>query len=550
VVPSRFRARGTTSGRDTKEKHLAIFKRIRNLLFMLMAVAAWTLVGSPVGHAADAPGTAKTDLAQQEKQLREALSADPNDAAAHLKLGNLYLEQGRYPAAVDQAKAAKQGGGHNDEADALLAWTLFLSNEGNALLKEIKPGDREAHSESIVRMSLGLACINPLELDCAGPLLSTAVQLDSNSWRARIGYARFLMLKRRLPEAREQIEAARSLGPNEVGVMRIAAELDRAEGNTDAAIAGFTKVLELSPGSVPSLAGRADALISQNKLSEAQNDLTAAVKRVRHPQLLFLEALILVQQNKLADADHLLGQASPVFARMRIGFYLHAVVKFRLGAEDTATFYLSKFQGQQPSVPAAAHLLAEMALHRKDAVTAIKLLEPMVEANPLDQEAVTRLARAYLLDGKPERVIVLYQQTTAAPVRRVTPGLDVAGFIMMYGDAVGDLTEIEKIIMVKAPELVMPMIALRQGDVDKAALLAEPLAEKNPSNPVIQDFLGSVRLAQKRFSEAEQIFRQVVEKNPDFMPAAFNLIGALVASNKQQIAQWRLEKLAQRAAAR
>jgi len=128
--------------------------------------------------------------------------------------------------------------------------------------------------------------------------------------------------------------------------------------------------------------------------------------------------------------------------------------------------------------------------------------------------------------------------------------LDVAGFIMMYGDAVGDLTEIEKIIMVKAPELVMPMIALRQGDVDKAALLAEPLAEKNPSNPVIQDFLGSVRLAQKRFSEAEQIFRQVVEKNPDFMPAAFNLIGALVASNKQQIAQWRLEKLAQRAAAR
>jgi hypothetical protein len=41
-----------------------------------------------------------------------------------------------------------------------------------------------------------------------------------------------------------------------------------------------------------------------------------------------------------------------------------------------------------------------------------------------------------------------------------------------------------------------------------------------------------------------------VEKNPDFMPAAFNLIGALVASNKQQIAQWRLEKLAQRAAAR
>jgi predicted Zn-dependent protease len=97
----------------------------------------------------------------------------------------------------------------------------------------------------------------------------------------------------------------------------------------------------------------------------------------------------------------------------------------------------------------------------------------------------------------------------------------------------GDLLEIEKVISTKAPDAVTPMTDLRQGDLTKASALAESLAGSAPNDPVIQNLLGSVRLAQKRLPEAEAIFRGILDKNRDFTPAAFNLVQVLVAEQRQ-----------------
>ena len=150
--------------------------------------------------------------------MRSALSANPDDGGAHVKLGHVYIDEGKYAAAVDEARAALRGGARNDDADALLAWALFLANEQNVLLAQIKPGQREAHAESTVRLSLGMAHLNPLELDSVEPLLRDAVRLDPGSWRAHIALARFLILKRKLPEARAQLEAASAIAPGEAGL--------------------------------------------------------------------------------------------------------------------------------------------------------------------------------------------------------------------------------------------------------------------------------------------------------------------------------------------
>jgi predicted Zn-dependent protease len=61
---------------------------------------------------------------------------------------------------------------------------------------------------------------------------------------------------------------------------------------------------------------------------------------------------------------------------------------------------------------------------------------------------------------------------------------------------------------------------------------------------VIQNVLGSVRLAQKRLPEAEAIFRGILDKHPDFTPAAFNLVQVLVAEQRQDEAKEMLHDLA------
>jgi cellulose synthase operon protein C len=533
-----------------QEKRLLGLTRINNFLLTL-ATAAFTLTAFPAGHAADAPdATQKTDTAvdlRRETELRTALKADPNNAEAHLQLGRIHLDKGNWTAAAAEARAARSSGTRNDEADALLAWALYLEGKYNVLFRQVEPGEREATSESMVRMSLGLAALYTFEFDRAEPLLRDAVRLDPGSYRAHIALARLLILQRKLPEARELLDAARAIGPSEIGVTRITGELLRAQGDTTGAIAAFSKVLEAAPTSLPAIAGRVDALISENKLSEAQRDVSLALRGDNsHPQLVFLGALILARQNKLAEADRLLTTANAAFGHMPIGYYLQGVVRFRLGRYEIAEFDLAKFQGKQPDVPGVARLRAEIALHRKDPAGAIKLLEPVVKANPADQSAVTELARAYLATGRSDQVLQLYEQlATASPERVVTPG-DPAGLLMIYGDAYGDLMEIEKVILTKAPDVVTPMTELRQGDLTKASALAESLAGSTPNDPVIQNLLGSVRLAQKRLPEAEAIFRGVLDKNRDFTPAAFNLVQVLVAEQRQDEAKAMLHDLAPR----
>jgi predicted Zn-dependent protease len=88
------------------------------------------------------------------------------------------------------------------------------------------------------------------------------------------------------------------------------------------------------------------------------------------------------------------------------------------------------------------------------------------------------------------------------------------------------------------------MDELRQGDLIKASDSAESLAGSAPNDPVVQNLLGSVRLAQKRLPEAEAIFRGILDKNRDFRPAAFNLVQVLVAEQRLDEAKEMLQDLA------
>ena len=117
--------------------------RINNFLLTL-ATAAFTLTAVPAGHAADAPDpTQKTDTAadllRRETELRTALKANPNNADAHLQLGRIHLDKGNWTAAAAEARAARSSGTQNDEADALLAWALYLEGKSNVLFDRSSP---------------------------------------------------------------------------------------------------------------------------------------------------------------------------------------------------------------------------------------------------------------------------------------------------------------------------------------------------------------------------------------------------------------------------
>lgn len=480
----------------------------------------------------------------QETELRNQLSGNPDDAAAHLKLGQLYIDAANFPAAVDQARAAQRDTNYRDDADALLARALFLGNQFDQVLVAVQPADRKPQAESQVRMSLGLALLNTAGVAQAKPLLEDAVRLDPASWRAHVALARVLILRRQLAAARTEIEAAQALVPDEVGVIRIAAELDRAAGDPNGAITKLSEVLKIHPTSVPALAGRADARISLDKLHDAQNDLNAAWQLVRNPQVVYLDALIFARNDKPQEAKRLLESINSVFTRMPIGYYLYGVLNYRVGQPETAEYNLAKFQARQPNVSGVALVRAEIALKRNDPAGAIEMLKPLIAVNPADTSVAMMLARAYVSNSQPDQALEMYRTLAATPPSNGPVTVDIEHLMMIYGDAYGDLTEIEKVIMHKAPDLVPPMEALRQGGIDRASEMAEALAKAKPDDPWIQNLLGSVRLAQKRLPEAEAIFRHILDKQPKFTTVVFSLVQTLVAEQRTEEARAMLEGLA------
>jgi tetratricopeptide (TPR) repeat protein len=500
------------------------------------AALAISLMLAGTAQAVEEGANQSTDVAglrAQETQLRAGLSKDPEDAPTRLKLGRVYIALGNFPAATEQARAAQRSAAYRDDADALLSSALLRENQFLVLLRDVKPGDRKPQVESEVRTSLGIAMLDTRRIDEAASLLQDAVRLNPASGLAHVGLARVLILLRKLPEARKHIEAAQLISPKQVLITRIAAELDRASGDATEAIAKFNEVLRASPTNVRALAGRAAAWISLDKLSDAQNDINAvlALRLPRtNPNVTFLGALILARQEKFAEAHRLLEKAQRVFDRMPIGLYLQGVLNYELGYLEIANTSLSNFYAVQPNASGAALLRAAIALRRKDSAAAIRVLEPFVTISPTDHLAVTMLAQAYVRNGRLEQAINMYDKLSTTPP--VAPKVDATRLMMIYGDAYGDLTEVDKIIMRKAPDTVVSMAALRDGDVSKAAKMAEELAMTRPDDARVQNLLGAVRIAQQRLPEAEAIFRGLLEKQPDFSMAAFGLAQVLMAEKR------------------
>ena len=509
-------------------------------------VAAWALVSSPIGqaqtaHQDEAQGTgtgpAVEKAIDQEKALHEAVKANPKDPEPHIKLAQFYRANGNYSAEEGEAREAIELGATASDVADVLAWALMMESKETELFAQIAPADRDPPVESTVRVSLGLAHLNLHEFREAEPLLRDAVRLDGQNRVARLALAKYLLDAGDFSGAREQIEAAGAISPNNLGIKRLLGELYRDEGKNEDAAAEFVEVLKEDPTNYQGLVGHADALISLNKFAEANVDVDLIFKVERgNAEGIYLRALILAREGKAADADNLLNVISGRLGQGARAYYLTGVVDFLRNQPELADTFLSRAAARQPSVSGPTRLRAEIALRRGSPRDAIDLLKPIVDAAPSDAAAATILARAYAANGDPDQALdVLRGAVNAQSGSGTNPPVAATAKPTDRADLV-DMAEIDKVAFPEqGAQAVTPLLVLTelsQGHLEKASGDAEDLAKALPDEPVDADLLGSVRLAQNRLPEAESIFRGIVTKNPTFVAASRNLAKVLEAENR------------------
>ncbi len=95
-------------------------------------------------------------------------------------------------------------------------------------------------------------------------------------------------------------------------------------------------------------------------------------------------------------------------------------------------------------------------------------------------------------------------------------------------------------------EIAGPLVVLndlRNGQLARASDMAEQLLKRRPDDAVVQELVGTVRLAQLRFADAEQIFKSIIAKEPDFIAARRDLAQTYLAMNRPDDARAALAAL-------
>jgi cellulose synthase operon protein C len=463
---------------------------------------------------------AKGDLRGAEIQLKNAARANPKDPGPHLELAKLYLKVGNLPAAEAEARLARRDGGKPDDVDPVLADTLLKQNKVNELFDQVKPDNRAPKSESHVRLDLGLMHLELRELDQAKTILTEAATLDPDAVGPKVALVRLFLASGKTADAAAELAKAQAIAPDDRGVALVQALLKRTQGDSDGAIAIYTKLLAKSPD-LEALLGRAAALLDEKKFDAAEKDIDQARKSApRNPLAVDFKAYVLASKGDLKGADDLLAGISAYFPFIPQAYFLAGAVKLALGQLQLADQDLSKYNARFPSDPAGQHLYAQAMLRERNFQGVISLLKPLIDQSTSDLVSDALLAQAYIATGEKNKAVEIYERAALAQPDNPEAQTRLAVAQLQVGDLSAGLAELEKTSATEEGiEIAGPLLILndlRQDKISEAAATADAMVRRNANDLVAQSWLGTVLIAQQDLPAAEKIFKSILEKDPNF----------------------------------
>ncbi|HZT52095.1 MAG TPA: XrtA/PEP-CTERM system TPR-repeat protein PrsT, partial [Stellaceae bacterium] len=492
---------------------------------MLVAVAGAATYYVRERRASEPQDAAEQSLREQEIRLRDALGKAPTDVHLRLELAEVELKLGEYPEAeVDAQRAAREGAPDDDVAPVLAEATLY-QGKLPLLLSRVAPGKRPPKAESRVRAALGLAHLERREFADAQRLLQEAARLDPDALGPHLGLVRALLAEDHAKEAEAELARARSLGPDNVEVMRLDAEFAWRRGDAAEALAELGRILAAHPGDLKARALRATILIGQHKLDDAHRDLAEMLKAA--PNSItgnYLDALVSAMQGDMARANDKLTTVNEHFQQFPAGYYLQGVVRYALGLYDLANTSLSYYVLARPDDPQAQILLAAVALRLRDPGRAIDLLRPVVTADPTDEGAATGLAQAYVAAGDRDAAMQWLLRSADAIAARAekaaAPGKRAAG---SAAEALPVDALVDKHDDPGTKAWLRTLAALQSGELSKAAATIDAVAAAKDADDLTRDIQGVVRARQKKDAAVEAIFAALIDHDPRFLDPRRNL---------------------------
>ncbi|MCY1021992.1 tetratricopeptide repeat protein [Pyxidicoccus sp. MSG2] len=425
------------------------------------------------------------DLDKAERELRRAVERAPAYYPAHVLLGRVLLESGRFTRARMHLRRAVALKSREPEAYLVLAQ---LNLEAGAPDEAVKVVDA----------------------------LAMALPGEASGYR-RLGLA--------LAERGDALRAERLLGeaskrdPGDVEVLAALAKLYEESGRPAEAEDALARALRRDPDSQEVLLSAGRAALKAGSVVRARAYFDRLLSLSTEPETVVRVAFSYLAAREPAAAAEVLETARKAGAdEPRLAYYAGLVQERMRRFPEAAEAFAS--------VPATSDVFAEARLRRARCLSlagahprALGLLKAALQDAPEDVEVRTQYARALERGGAPAKAeAVLKEGLAAAPSAALYDAL--ASTLQRQGRGTEALSLLGAVVA-KSPrdeELLYALGAAheRQGDVDGALARMRAVLEVDPDHAAALNFLGYL-LAQSgtNLDEAERRVLRALELHPD-----------------------------------
>lgn len=459
-------------------------------------------------------------------ELKNVIQHDAGNRSARVMLGELYLDQGDPQSAEKELRRALALGADSGNVTLMLGRALLMQGQYERLLADLGPEAAPAQRPALLALRAN-ALLGQNKVEPARELYNQALKLSADAPEALLGLVRIALWQQQPATARRLLRRALAAHPEHVECLRLHADLLRADGKNDQALAVQQAILRRHPHHAQALLDLANIHTDAGRYKEARAALAKA-RRVSGASLgvMYAEAMLDFRENKLGAALEAVQRVLRAAPEHDPSILLAGAVQSALGAHEQAGQHLRKFLQVYPRHLFASKLLAAVHLGMRQPDTALVGLRPLLVEHPDDPELLAlageanlRIANFTVAASYFERASALQPQ---APVLRTGLALSRLG----SGDSARAVEELERAASVERNPartgVLLVMTYLRANKPDKA-LEAVLDMEKQGDNPLIQNLKGGIYMARQDFAAARASFDKALVLDAAYLPALANL---------------------------
>jgi putative PEP-CTERM system TPR-repeat lipoprotein len=468
-------------------------------------------------------------------ELKNAVQKDPQNAQARWMLGQAYLRAKLPENAIKELEAAQRLGVGTSALQVDLAEALLLQRDFSAVLDRVQLDSQAPAAQRARAMQLradALIGLGKVPEACA--LYGESSATDPKLAKAHIGLGTCAFLEDKPDAAEAQVRRAIELDPSNPDHKLMLANLARAGGNRDAAIAAYGEALKNEPANIDALSGRALALLAQNRAKDAEKDVRSLREAYpRHYMVNYLDAALAAHNQQYEKARDLLQNNLKAAPNHVESLFLLGAVNIQLGQLTLAEQNLNAVLRLIPGSIPARTLLASVHLKRSQPKAAYDVLLPVLRARP-DFTQLGLAGEALLQMGRTTEANALFKEAAKLQPQSGAPSLSLGRASLQQGK-VSDALDFLQQAATDAPtrlqaELFMVRTLWQQGERASALKRLGELEEAFAEEVDLALLRGSLLFQNNEVPSARAAFDKALAIEPNNTRA----ILALVDLDKRQ----------------